>query len=251
MRLGWLLALSLSIPVAAQTTVAPSTTLAPNNTATTWPGPSTYTFVASTFKNEASGSTPALTLTAGDFVFLFCSGSGTSSTTYTASSTPSNTWVGIGTAQVASGNVTQGFYTLSAGSGSTTFLCTQGGSGGTGNLSPIALQYHYSGAGAALDTGISSTSAGGPTYVSSSFTTTSADLIIQCARAGADNVKWVGGVIGSGTATVRNAARQLPNSITDSACQDIIFSTTQSGITAAMNAPSTSGTYPYVVGAFK
>jgi hypothetical protein len=81
-----------------------------------------YTYVADTGSGKLGSITsPAITLTSGDFVFVFCQ-TRDSATGFTVTSSPANTFNQL-TSQTAA-STEQASYSVNAGSGSTTFTCT-------------------------------------------------------------------------------------------------------------------------------
>ena len=219
------------------------------------PPPSVYTFVQYTFVPETataatSVTTPAITLTAGDLVTVYCRGSIGAGGTIAFSSTPSNTWAALPPQLISATAPAQMAYTLSAGAGSTTFTCTFSAS--TTGYSVVVLQYHHSGSSAAFDvtTGAAVTGVGNPT--SPAFTTTGAPgLVIQCATLSVQSVLWTAGTIDSATATLRGVSAALLTATGDAGCQDAKFATAQTGITATIDTNRTAVNGALTVGAFK
>lgn len=214
-----------------------------------------YVFIDYAFSAEGSSprTTGALTIGTNDFVFVFCSGTGTASTTATPSSTPSNTFTNL-TVSFSSGinSYQRAGYILHPNAGSTTFTCTQAGSGGTGFMSTIALHYHYSGAAIGIDTSISNTgTASAGKLTSITFTTTAPDLVIMCMRGGANNIQFSASTIGPNTGNLRGVSSGTPGSAnSDAGCADTTFLAAQTGITASIGTTG-SGAAAYAMGAFK
>src|SRR5882724_13450623 len=85
-----------------------------------------YTFVANTSCGSTCSSitTPAITLTTGDFVFQFCRNNlNVASNPMTFTSTPSNTWNALTSDSLPNNIHTSSAYSFTVG-GSTTFTCT-------------------------------------------------------------------------------------------------------------------------------
>ena len=211
----------------------------------------TYTFVAYTFVVEGGTfPSPSLTLTAGDFVVVFASEAGTASTTLTVTSTPSNTWASTPLVfNATTGAVQQLYYTLSAGSGSTTFTFTAGGTGAAGFKSLIVLQYHHSGNAAAFDTS-SQGSSSSPPITSGSFTTAGQDLVIMCNRAGGSSTTYTAGTIAGSSATLRGVSAATTGTASDAGCEDVNLAASHSGATGTLSY-SSSGSTAYSLAAFE
>lgn len=216
-------------------------------------GPSTYTFVTYTYAPEAPASSmnitsPALTLSTGDFVMWFCRLSTGGANTVSVSSTPANTVGSLtqvtwnsATAQVIAG------YILSAVAGSTTFTCSF--TSAATYRSMVVLQYHHSGAAAAFDTQDGNNFIAA-TVTSRAFNTTgSPGLVIMCATwAGSPTI--TAGMIGGTTATMRGVTGASITATADAGCEDASLMTPQTGITATIiGSGSLNGAYS--VGVFK
>lgn len=189
--------------------------------------------IATSLDNLTSASSitsPALTMTAGDFVYVECLFSA-GTTTITTTSTPSNTWHELTSSGAAIGGM-QPAYAFSVGAGSTTFTC---------NYSPasavqiiIVLQYHPGFLSAfdveTVDLGSSS---GTNVQTPSSFTTTAQGLIIVCGHDDSTTPTWSAGLIGSTTATLRRADLTL-------ACEDTMPNAAQGAIKGALTLSSSA-----------
>jgi hypothetical protein len=209
----------------------------------------TSTYVAETCSTScASITSPAVSLSSGQFAYVFCrSGGGTS---ITVTSSPANTFTQL--AVQGSNPVIQGSYAMNTGSGSTTFTCAPSSS--EQYQSMVVLVYSGVATTSALDTQTGLTQAGGSaTFTSGAFTTaTAVDVIIFCGAANGDYTTWTAGAIGTPTATMRQSSAANFSTTADSACEDLVTSTTQSAITAAMSLPThTSQSWAGTVGAFK
>src|SRR6266446_285813 len=134
-----------------------------------------YTFVAETNSSDiASITSPALTLSTNDLVFVFCR-SGTGATDPVTSSTPSNTWTQLAGQTTGGLGEERAAYSFSVASGSTTFTCTPSVSSPFQSM--IVLQYRPRSLTAKdVDTG---TSAGNSTSTTSNtFSTANANELI-------------------------------------------------------------------------
>lgn len=217
-------------------------------------GPSTYTFVAYTFVLEtaassASTTSPALTLSTGDFVIWFCRNSG-GPNTVSGSSTPANTVANLPQVNWNGGNAQAYFsYILSAIAGSTTFTCSYASAATFRAM--VVLQYHHSGAAATFDTQVVNPFLATTTPTSSAFSTTgSPGLVIMCAT-WATQAQVTAGVIGGTAATLRGVTNTpITATLVDAGCDDASFASPQTGITASIvSGASTVGAYS--VGVFK
>lgn len=211
--------------------------------------PSTYTFVTYTYVAESSGSptasitSPALTLTAADFIFVFCRTAASSTVATTFSSSPSNTWVALSQQfESASSGTGQAGYALSAGAGSTTFTCTPASS--QSYQSMVVLQYHHSGVPAVFNSGtdLGGVQTAGTTITSPTVSTSAAALVIYCATSN-NTGQTYSGTIGANTGTIRGVSG-ASNGTGDSGCEDTIFSTSESSIDATM----TGNNYQFIGG---
>lgn len=207
----------------------------------------TYTFVANTNCGSTCTSitTPALTLSANDFVYIFCRNGGTSNS-MTMTSTPANTFThltsrfqsGIGTERPA--------YAFGVASGSTTFTCTPVAS--NNSMDMVVLQYHpgfltvneVDTPGANL--------ANVTDQASNIFSTTAAGLIIWCVTDNAVGIVFTGGTVGSGTGTLRGFSAASNSS--DTACEDTTPGASQTSIQAHITAGVAHG-FNGTVAAFK
>ncbi len=206
----------------------------------------TNTFVAFIAASGGAYTSPALTLTAGDFVLVFCMNTNTAGIFFTITSTPANTFTNVTSLfQSQNGSMTQA-YAFGAGAGSTTFTCTPA-SNVTGR-SMIVLQYHP-GFLTVLDTSQTGASLSpATTLTSTAFTTAAKGLIIFCARAGVGAQTFTAGAIGGATATLRGF--DLGSNAGSGMCEDTTPATSQSTITAAVSY-STGANATGIVAAFK
>jgi len=214
-------------------------------------GASTYTFVDYTYvavnaSSLASITSPALTLSAGDFAVVAWRGVITSSPTFSNSCGDTFTeltgtvWVGVAYFQMA--------YVLSTCSGSITFTVTPTSS--TTFQSMTVLHYSHTGAAASFDSQVTDTAGPGANSITStSFNTSAAGLTIFCSTLDG-SVPFSVGNIGGSAGTERGRSAASGNA--DMMCEDRQFGSAQTGITAAMsdNDPSTYS-WGATVGNFK
>lgn len=164
-------------------------------TGTFWTQP-TFVQACNNTPSSSSTSTQSCTIaspTAGDYYVGYCrSNSGPTSVTLTSS--PANTFTGIGFQTTGSSGVGEGFYATSAASGSTTFTCT---SNSSAQFQGINVMEFHPGSLTGIDTsnhnGI--TTSGG-IWTSNSFTTASKGLIAFCADPLFGAGAWTPGFIG-------------------------------------------------------
>jgi hypothetical protein len=190
------------------------------------------TFVTTTSATPiASITSPALTLTAGDFVFVACR-TGTSTTTITATSTPANTFTRSSGTGTASLGTIQTSWSFGVAAGSTTFTCTPAGTGPFQNM--VVLEYHP-GFLTTIDSQVGSSGSGtGTTITSASFSTAAKGLIIMCVTTNAGN-HMTAGTIGSGSATLREVSDGIgTNTAANTGCEDSITAASQSTITGTL-----------------
>lgn len=205
----------------------------------------TYTFVAENSAAVSSVTSPALTLTAGDFVVWFCRAS--TSSTVTVSSTPANTVATFSQVTWPTSHPAIFAYILNASAGSTTVTCSFSTAATFSSM--VVLQYHHSGSAASLDMQDVGSHVSGLVTSNPFNTTGTPGLVIQCATWAAPVVA-AAGTIGGVTATVRGVSNASLSTTADAACQDVTFAGTQTGITAVIGTAST-GNSGYSVGAFK
>ena len=205
-----------------------------------------YTFVAETNSTPvASITSPAITLTAGDFTYVSCRNGG-SSVADVVTSSPANTFTPLTLQNLAGLGTLQASYSFGGGAGSTTFTCTPTTSQAFQSM--VVLQYHP-GSTTVLDTQVGGSVSANTTWTSPSFTTTAAGLVIACASTNNSGVVISAGTIGGTSANLRGAAAASTGSASDQACEDLGESGAQVGITATL----TTGSVDWVgtVGAFK
>ena len=197
-------------------------------------------FVSSTFVAEGSGTlvasitSPALTLSgvSGEMVMVVCRNNTGGTNTSTVTSTPSNTWttLTVRNNSLGFGPNFQASYAINPGSGSTTFTCTPQTSNGYQSM----IVLHYTGIATSspvdAEAGGPATFANGATYTSPTFNTAGADLIVMCGSVNTKYGTFTAGNIGAILSTIRQAT----GSSQDMACEDIIDTTSRTGITAAM-----------------
>lgn len=209
-----------------------------------------YTFVANTNCGGtcASITSSAITLTAGDFVLVFCRNGNTGGNAEVVTSSPANTWTQLSSHSTASVATEQASYSFGVGAGSTTFTCTPTLAASSNSM--IVLQYHP-GFLTALDVQQFGDNAGAntTTLTSATFTTTAKGLIIWCTTTGALGITYTAGSIGSGSGTLRGFSA-ASNGVGSDACEDNLTSGSQASITAAMSI-SSSQKFAGTVGAFK
>ena len=211
-----------------------------------------YAYAGYTFVSEGGAfPSPKLTLTAGDFVSVFCTGAGTSATTLTASSAPSNTFGHLASVFVSNtGSVNQEFYILNAAAGPTTFTCAQGGSGAGGFRSTVVMQFHHSGTAAEANaTSDVSAAAKGSPFVSKAFSVSSPSLVIYCNRTGNNSTTFTAGPIGGATATLGGVAAASFTTASDAGCEYRNVPAAASSMTSSI-ASTSSGTSGVSGGAF-
>ena len=220
-------------------------------------GGSPPAFVSSTYVAEtgagpfASITSPALTLTSGQMVDVYCRNGTSTANAFTYTSSPSNTWIAIAAQQMSGGfgNGQMG-YAFNVGSGSTTFTCTPATS--AGYMSMIVLVYSQSPIFSVLNA--TTGTGGGPgsaTYTSPSFTTTQAGVIVMCATASAAGDTWTAGTIAGQAATIRQVSNTGGVGATaDAVCEDVITTSAQAGVTGTVIHSTTARNYALTVGAF-
>jgi hypothetical protein len=201
-------------------------------------GGATYTFVNYTFVDEVAGggtiTSPALSVTAGDFVYQYCRTFGAVAS-FTFTSSPSSTWNTL-TPQATGGGpgTLQGAWSRMTSTGSTTFSCATG----AGTFSSLVV-LHYTVAGSPsfdVQTGSYQATAASQ-WTSPAFSTgASAELVIVCAGASGSGAAWTAGTIGASSATLRGVSGATLTTATDSGCEDFIFSSTQTSITGQIGA---------------
>ena len=184
----------------------------------------TWTYVADTgTTTHTSITSPAITLTAGDFIFMHCRAAG--GTSYAFSSSPANTFTSLTfLSNPTSATVSEAAYVLSAGSGSTTFTCTP--SSTQQYQSMVVLQYHHSGNAATFMTGtdVSSVSKCGSVSVnpciSNPYNVLQGGLVIYCATVNELTYHFTPNSIGPGTPAIRGQSASTLTSAADSGCAD-------------------------------
>ena len=213
---------------------------------------STYTYVGYTFVAEgASFPSPSINLAAGDFVSVFCTGAGTSATTFSVSSSPFNTFSSLSSVFVSNtGSLNQEFYILNAHAGPTTFTCSQGGTGAGGFKSAVVMQFHHSGSGATFNASSDvSASVKGSPFVSKAFLTGPPSLVVYCNRPGNNSTTFTASAIGGVTATMGGVSASSLGTASDAGCEYRIIPASTSAITSSI-ASSSSGTSGVSGGAF-
>lgn len=176
----------------------------------------TYTF--GLFQMASSGgssvtsiTSPAITVTAGDFVFGLCQQAALSGGTTSTISSPANTFHQLTVSSTASGTV-QGFYSLSAGAGSTTFTCNFGQSNNFAQV--FVYTFHHSGVSAAFisgtDVSAGLTCASSASCTSGTFSTgaVTPGLVAYCGSIPA-NETWTAGNIGGSASTLQGTASSI------------------------------------------
>jgi len=205
-----------------------------------------YTFVAETnSSNIASITSPAITLSSGDLVFVFCR-SGRTASDPLASSSPANTFTELGGQNTTGLGEEKAAYAFGVASGSTTFTCTPNTSSGFQSM--IVLQYRP-GSLTAKDVDTGTSDADSTSTTSNTFSTANAnELILFCATQ-AGLVTFTAGNIGGVGSTLRGFSG-ASNSAVDAACEERVVSSVQTNITAAMSS-SVSHVWAGVAVAFK
>jgi len=195
-----------------------------------------YTFVAESGSTLSSITSPALTLVANDFVFVFCRNSNNSVTNpMTMTSTPANTFTALTDHNLANNILTSSAYAFNVASGSTTFTCTPNVAAVF--LSMIVLQYHPAYL-TTVDAQGLATRAVADTNISTNatFSTTAKGLIIFCGSFANGALAFTAGSIGGSTATMRGFAAATNSS--DAGCEESVATTSQTNINANMTVNS-------------
>jgi hypothetical protein len=200
-----------------------------------------FTFSTSTFAQNGTASTttattPAVTLSSGDFVFMWCNGGFPAS----PSSSPANSFNSLTEAASGPDGTGQGFYIPSAAAGSTTFTCTQASTAQFQGATVMVYHTASPATGAVYSgTDISSSATTGCTTScnSASFSTSGPALVIFCGQINA-NANWTAGNIGANAATLRASGSGSPGSPTftgtNPVCEDNQFTSAQTGITSSI-----------------
>ena len=199
-------------------------------------GYTTPTFVTYYSNTTNSSSTTvktssAITLTAGDFVRVLCSGAN-NAPPYAVSSSPSNTFATTGTINNASPGSLSGFFAFGVGAGSTTFTCTSAVSIPYQGIT--VLQYHP-GSVTAYD-GSFMNHIVAQNLTSGSLTTSAKGLLTTCGHPNFAVSSITAGSIGADSATLRNIVSDADY------CEDTVPTTSQSSITGGIT--STGGSSP-------
>lgn len=194
--------------------------------------------------NTGPATTTALSLSAGDFVFVACGGDAANiggSDNYTVTSSPANTWNQLPNEVWNNFYAQQSSYALNVGAGLTTFTCT--GDARSYGVDIIVKQYRFP-TPIALDTQVGSITAngGGPNnYTSPYFSTTAAnELIVFCSMAQFGNSAFSAGTIGGRSAADIISSRNDYDNM-GLVCEDLITTSTQSSITATINSNTSQG----------
>ncbi len=222
-------------------------------------GPSGFTFSQSTFANNGASSsnvatTPAITLTAGDFVFMMCQG-GNNGTTIAASSSVPETWVPL-TYLNGAGSIgpARGFYVSSATAGSTTFTCTTGAA--TAFQQAAVMVYHTAAPAtgvliAGTDFSANNVCINSLTCASGAITTAQPSLVIACGEI--NNVgNWTAGSIGGTSATLRVSGSAGPvYTSTNPVCEDALFTGGIASATSSLTQTQGTVAWNMIGAAFK
>jgi hypothetical protein len=202
-----------------------------------------YIANASGTGSAGTGSTTgSLNVTAGDKLIVFCV-SGGANNTMTMTDTIGNTF-GKGTHQndASIGNTDMFYAVSSASNAADSFTCTN--SNGANNITLVALQYR-GGASSGIADVLTNNAGISGAWTTSAFNTSAAqEVVVQCAEVG---TYTAAGQIGGVT-----AIRRFDSGVTsfDVSCQDVIFSSIQTSITASITIVGSSS-YNGQMGAFK
>ena len=194
-----------------------------------------YTYVADSGPNNvASITSPAITLSAGDFVYVSCRTGNGSARSIAVSSSPNNTFTQLN-AQAGGPGSQQSASAMNVQAGPTTFTCTPNVP--SPYQSMIVLDYGVSLNSGALDRQVGSTTGGTSTYTSPPFNISYAgpELIILCGTVGSANDAFTAGSIGSLRATLRGVSASSLKSHADAGCEDAIIAAPQKLIKGRIN----------------
>jgi hypothetical protein len=196
--------------------------------------------VASGTGSAGTGTTNSLNVAAGDHLIAWCK-TGGANNTISMTDTIGNTF-NKGTHQNdASFGNTELFYAISSGSNAADiFTCTN--SNAANFITIVALQYQ-GGASSAINDVLMNSAGSGGNWTTAAFSTANVnEVVVQCFVA----VAGAAGTIGSVAGTLRyNSGGTNPT-----LCQDAIFTSIQTSITAQLLIPGT-GSYNGQMGAFK
>jgi hypothetical protein len=214
-----------------------------------------YTYVANTGVGSVSSITsPALTMSGGDFVLVMCA-STAATTGDPASSTPSNTFNTL-TFQADSGDYqVQLSYATNMASGSTTFTCTPNVSSAFQSM----IVLHYAPSTVTMTSPVDVQSGGYNNGTVSTFTvppsgsittTNAKDTIILCGGGTITAGAFTAGSIGGTGATLRGVDGATLGTSSKFGCEDLAVTTTQSMITGSISNANT-GNWTGTIAAFK
>lgn len=201
------------------------------------------TYVQTCTTAASSGSTNSvsctMTVNAGDFAFVMCRG-GSDGDTYTATSSPSNTFTPIAGDEAAGSS--QASYAFGLAGGSTTFTCTNSTAQVYQTMQVLEYQPgSITSLAASAPTAIASNTS---TFTSASINTTGPTFVISCADADFAGTSPTPGTI-NGTA----ANNRTVNSSGESYCEDLALASSQTGVTATLST-SNAGWWEGVIAAF-
>jgi hypothetical protein len=193
-------------------------------------------------------TSPAITLSAGDFVLVSCRTGNGLATSIAVTSSPSNAFKQLAV-QAGGPGSQQSSYAVNVRSGSTTFTCTPNAP--SPYQSMIVLDYGVSPNTVFLDKQAGSTTPSKPTYTSPAFSTSSsaAELMILCGTVGGGNNIFTAGSFGPLKTTLRGVSASSLKSNADMACEDAIAPTRQASIWGRI-AYGSSQPWAATVGAF-
>jgi hypothetical protein len=208
-------------------------------------GSNTISFIAAASGSASSGTvttSTTLNVLLNDTLIAVC-GSGGSVNTFTITDTIGNTF-GKNThlLDLTVGN-TDMLYTVATSSNSSdSFSCTNSSSASSDVIT--VLQYR-----GGISSGISDAATNGAATSAASWTTgtfsttTPNEVVVQCSDM---NHSLIAGTIGGVAATIR-----FQGGIGGFSCQDVIFNSVQTGITATLNISGGSGNYNGQLGSFR
>jgi hypothetical protein len=224
----------------AQSAIAPGRGTGARAVAPSGGGAISYIANATGSGTGGTGTTStSLNVVSGDKLVIFCQTNGANNT-ISLTDTIGNTF-SKGTHQndASIGN-SDLFYAYSSGSNAADFFTCTNNNAANPNI--VALQYRGGATSGAADV-LQNGAAVSGTFTTTSFSTTAAnEVVVQCLTS---NVTPSAGPIGGNTANVRVAGGSYTPY-----CQDYIFTSTQSSITASATLPGT-GAYNGQMGAFK